>query len=102
MASIKALLQLGALHEHGGHNERALEVYDQACTLDPDMESTPRSAIHLLTALGRTDEARQRARHLKNRLNTLGVTPSPETQTVLQQLNSPSNRPDRPIAPYRT
>ncbi|WP_431934070.1 LysM peptidoglycan-binding domain-containing protein [Nonomuraea jabiensis] len=91
IASVKALLQLGALHEHAGHDERALEIYDQACALDPDMESAARSTIRLLTTLGRTDEARQRARHLKARLNTLGVTPSPETQTVLNQLNAPAN-----------
>jgi nucleoid-associated protein YgaU/DNA-binding SARP family transcriptional activator len=88
IASVKALLQLGALHEHAGDNERALEIYDQACALDPDMESAARSAIRLLTTLGRTDEARQRARHLKARLDILGVSPSPETQTVLQQLNT--------------
>ncbi|MEU5859797.1 LysM peptidoglycan-binding domain-containing protein [Nonomuraea sp. NPDC047529] len=89
IASIKALLQLGALHEQAGHNERALEVYDQACALDPDMESAARSAIRLMATLGRTDEARQRARHLKARLNTLGVSPSLETQAVLQQLTAP-------------
>ncbi|MEU6720736.1 LysM peptidoglycan-binding domain-containing protein [Nonomuraea sp. NPDC046802] len=93
IASIKALLQLGTLHEHTGQDERALEIYDQACTLDPDMESATRSAIRLLTTLGRTDEAHQRARHLKARLNTLGVAPSPETQTVLQRLNTPSSPP---------
>ncbi|MGW4802007.1 AfsR/SARP family transcriptional regulator, partial [Nonomuraea sp. NPDC004297] len=88
IASIKALLQLGALHEHAGHNERALEIYDQARTLDPDMESATRATIRLLTTLGRTDEARQRARHLKTRLNTLGVSASPETQAVLHRLNT--------------
>ncbi|MCA2178484.1 LysM peptidoglycan-binding domain-containing protein [Nonomuraea glycinis] len=93
IASVKALLQLGALHERAGHHERALETYDQACALDPDMESATRSAIRLLTTLGRTDEARQHARHLKTRLNALGATPSPETQTVLQQLNAPRNAP---------
>ncbi|MEO3807305.1 LysM peptidoglycan-binding domain-containing protein [Nonomuraea sp. B1E8] len=88
IASVKALLQLGALHERAGHNERALEIYDQACALDPDMESATRSAIRLLLDLGRTDEARQRARHLDARLNALGVAPSPETQAVLQRLNT--------------
>ncbi|MEV5501625.1 LysM peptidoglycan-binding domain-containing protein [Nonomuraea fuscirosea] len=94
IASVKALLQLGALHEQAGHNERALEVYDQAYALDPDMESAARSTIRLLATLGRTDEARQRARHLRTRLNTLGVAPSPETQAILQQL---SMRP--PVSP---
>jgi nucleoid-associated protein YgaU/DNA-binding SARP family transcriptional activator len=89
IASIKALLQLGALHEHAGHDERALEIYDQACTLDPDVESAARSAIRLLITLGRTDEARQRSRHLTARLDTLGVAPCPETQAVLQQLHKP-------------
>ncbi|MEV4077275.1 LysM peptidoglycan-binding domain-containing protein [Nonomuraea fuscirosea] len=88
IASVKALLQLGALHEQAGHNERALEVYDQAYALDPDMESAARSTIRLLSTLGRTDEARQRARHLRTRLNTLGVAPSPETQAILQQLST--------------
>ncbi|WP_431913424.1 LysM peptidoglycan-binding domain-containing protein [Nonomuraea jabiensis] len=89
IATIKALLQLGALHEHTGQNERALEIYDQACALDPDMESATRSVIRLLTSLGRTDEARRRARHLQARLNALGVVPSRQTEAVLQQLHKP-------------
>ncbi|MEV0168767.1 AfsR/SARP family transcriptional regulator [Nonomuraea fuscirosea] len=97
IASVKALLQLGALHEQAGHNERALEVYDQAYALDPDMESAARSTIRLLATLGRTDEARQRARHLRTRLNTLGVSPSPETQAVLQQLNHRTATPPGPL-----
>ncbi|MEV0623986.1 LysM peptidoglycan-binding domain-containing protein [Nonomuraea sp. NPDC050404] len=87
IASVKALLQLGALHERAGNNEQALEVYDQARRLDPDMESAARSTIRLLITLGRTDEARQHARHLKARLDTLGVSASPDTQAVLQRLS---------------
>ncbi|RBQ16946.1 hypothetical protein DP939_28255 [Spongiactinospora rosea] len=89
IATVKALLQLGALHEHTGDNERALEAYDQACTLDPDTETAARSAIRLLHPLGRTDEARLRARQLKTRLDTLGVAPAPETQTLLEDLSTP-------------
>ncbi|MDF5758419.1 LysM peptidoglycan-binding domain-containing protein [Spongiactinospora sp. TRM90649] len=83
VATVKALLQLGALHEHARRHERALEIYDQACALDPDMEAAARSAIRLLNTLGRTDEARLRARHLKARLDTLGVECSPETRALL-------------------
>ncbi|MFB4269627.1 LysM peptidoglycan-binding domain-containing protein [Nonomuraea sp. GTA35] len=93
IASIKALLQLGALHEHARHNERALEIYDQACALDPDVESAARSAIRLLTTLGRTDEARQRFRRLKARLDALGVPVSPETQAVVQRLRATGEPP---------
>ncbi|WP_433347666.1 LysM peptidoglycan-binding domain-containing protein [Microtetraspora malaysiensis] len=87
VASVKALLQLGTLHERAGRSERALEVFDQACTLDPDMESAARAAIRLLVELGRTDEARLRVRHLKARLAALGVSASPETRAVLDQMN---------------
>ncbi|KAA9374855.1 LysM peptidoglycan-binding domain-containing protein [Microbispora cellulosiformans] len=90
VTSVKALLQLGVLHERAGRNERALEVYDQACALDPDMESAARSAIRLLIDLGRTDEARMRARHLKARLDALGVTCSSETQALLDRMNTAS------------
>lgn len=90
VASVKALLQLGALHERTGHHERALEIYDQATTLDPDMESATRSAIRLLLHLGRTDEARLRATHLKSRLDALGVRCSPETQAVLDLMHARS------------
>ncbi|MEZ0076296.1 LysM peptidoglycan-binding domain-containing protein [Planotetraspora sp. GP83] len=92
VASVKALLQLGALHERAGRAERALEIYDQACALDPDMESAARSAIRLLLRLGHADEARIRTNHLKTRLASLGVLPSPETQAVLDQTRA-SSRP---------
>ncbi|MFF4776595.1 tetratricopeptide repeat protein [Microtetraspora fusca] len=88
MASVKALLQLGTLHERAGRSERALEVFDQACALDPDMESAARAAIRLLVELGRTDEARLRVRHLKARLAALGVSASAETRAVLDQPNA--------------
>lgn len=88
IASVKALLQLGKLHERAGRNERALEVYDQACALDPDMEAAATAAIRLLLKLGRNDEARQRARHLKSRLEGLGVEPSPETRSTLDQVRA--------------
>ncbi|GIH52343.1 DNA-binding transcriptional activator of the SARP family [Microbispora rosea] len=99
VASVKALLQLGVLHERAGRNERALEVYDQACSLDPDMESAARSVIRLLIELGRTDEARMRARHLKARLDALGVQCSSETQALLDRMNSASERPIRLQSP---
>ncbi|MFF3671602.1 LysM peptidoglycan-binding domain-containing protein [Microtetraspora malaysiensis] len=92
VASVKALLQLGTLHERAGRNERALEVFDQACALDPDMESAARAAIRLLVELGRTDEARLRVRHLKARLAALGVSASSETRAVLDQIGG---RPGR-------
>ncbi|OPG14165.1 LysM peptidoglycan-binding domain-containing protein [Microbispora sp. GKU 823] len=95
VASAKALLQLGVLHERAGRNERALEVYDQACALDPDMESAARSAIRLLIDLGRADEARMRARHLKARLDALGVACSSETQALLDRMNSAPKSPVR-------
>ncbi|MBO4269084.1 LysM peptidoglycan-binding domain-containing protein [Microbispora triticiradicis] len=95
VGSAKALLQLGVLHERAGRNERALEVYDQACALDPDMESAARSAIRLLIDLGRADEARMRARHLKARLDALGVACSSETQALLDRMNSAPNSPVR-------
>ncbi|PZG20684.1 hypothetical protein C1I98_37405, partial [Spongiactinospora gelatinilytica] len=87
IATVKALLQLGALHEHTGRNECALEAYDQACTLDPDTETAARYAVRLLHTLGRTDEARLRARHLKTRLDALGLECSLETRELLSQLN---------------
>ncbi|WP_328855397.1 LysM peptidoglycan-binding domain-containing protein [Microbispora hainanensis] len=95
VTSVKALLQLGVLHERAGRNERALEVYDQACALDPDMESAARSAIRLLIDLGRADEARMRARHLKARLDALGVACSSETQALLDRMNSAPKSPVR-------
>lgn len=88
VASVKALLQLGALYEQTGRNERALEVFDQACMLDPDMESAARSAIRLLVQLGRTDEARLRGRHFKARLTALGVDPSPATKVLFDHMNA--------------
>lgn len=87
MASVKALLQLGALHERAGRNDRALEIFDQACILDPDMESAVKASIRLLVELGRTDEARLRVRHLKARLATLGVDASPATEALFDHIN---------------
>ncbi|MEV4105970.1 bacterial transcriptional activator domain-containing protein [Nonomuraea sp. NPDC049649] len=87
VASVKALLQLGALHERAGRNERALEIFDQACILDPDMESAVKASIRLLVELGRTDEARLRVRHLKARLATLGVDASPATEALFDHIN---------------
>lgn len=87
VTSIRALLQLGAVHEQRGRLERAVEVFEQVCALDPDVESAAVGAVRLLLKLGRWDEARLRGRNLKKRLDALGVTPSAEAQTVFGRLN---------------
>ncbi|GII56060.1 hypothetical protein Pth03_44490 [Planotetraspora thailandica] len=89
VASVKGLLQLGTLHERAGRSERALEVFEQACALDPDMESAVTATVQLLFQLGRIDEARLRVRHLKGRLDSLGVTASAQTQAVFDKAICP-------------
>ena len=59
------------------------------------MESAARSVFRLLIDLGRTDEARMRARHLKARLDALGVACSSETQALLDRMNTASKPPVR-------
>ncbi|GAA4561114.1 LysM peptidoglycan-binding domain-containing protein [Planotetraspora kaengkrachanensis] len=86
VASVKSLLQLGTLHERAGRSERALEVFDQACALDPDMESAVAATVRLLFQLGRIDEARLRVRHFKSRLDALGVAASPQTQAIFDKV----------------
>ncbi|RBQ13968.1 hypothetical protein DP939_43085 [Spongiactinospora rosea] len=85
VASVRALLQLGRLHENAGRTERALDVYEQAGTLDPDIEQAATAAIRLLLQLGRRDEARLRARHFKSRLAALGAAPSAETIAIINK-----------------
>ncbi|GII52808.1 hypothetical protein Pth03_11970 [Planotetraspora thailandica] len=92
VASVKALLQLGTLHERAGRNERALEVFDQACMLDPDMESAVTATVRLLLQLGRIDEARLRVRHFKSRLDALGVPASVQAQAVFDKVMRPSQQ----------
>ncbi|MFI7699350.1 BTAD domain-containing putative transcriptional regulator [Nonomuraea sp. NPDC049480] len=87
VTSIRALLQLGAVHEQRGRLERAVEVFEQVCALDPDVESAAVGTVRLLLKLGRRDEAMLRGRHLKKRLDALGVTPSAEAQAVFGRLN---------------
>ncbi|WP_433432231.1 LysM peptidoglycan-binding domain-containing protein [Nonomuraea sp. CA-141351] len=87
VTSVRALLHLGAIHEQAGRLERALEVFEQVCTLDADVESAAIGAIRVLLKLGRRDEAHLRARHLKRRLDALGIMPSTEAQAVLGHLN---------------
>ncbi|MFC5830054.1 LysM peptidoglycan-binding domain-containing protein [Nonomuraea insulae] len=83
VTSIRALLQLGAIHERNGRLERALEVLEQVCALDADVESAGTGVVRLLHQLGRHDEAHLRARHVQKRLDALGVTPCAESQARL-------------------
>ncbi|MEU8061694.1 hypothetical protein [Microbispora bryophytorum] len=54
----------GKLREREEGNERVLEVYDQVCALDPDLEAEATAAIPFLITIGWPDEARLRARYL--------------------------------------
>ncbi|WP_328708687.1 hypothetical protein [Microbispora hainanensis] len=51
----------GKLREREEGNERVLEVYDQVCALDPDLEAEATAAIPFLITIGWPDEARLRA-----------------------------------------
>ncbi|MFI7033615.1 tetratricopeptide repeat protein [Microbispora rosea] len=88
LASVRALLQLGGIHEKAGRPKRALEVMEQALVLDPINEAAAAAVIRLLTGLGRRDEARLRAQHLNAHLASLDLEPTPETQAVLGQLRT--------------
>ncbi|XVQ86456.1 LysM peptidoglycan-binding domain-containing protein [Microbispora siamensis] len=88
LASVRALLQLGGIHEKAGRPKRALEVMEQALTLDPINEAAAAAVIRLLTELGRRDEARLRAQHLNAHLASLDLEPTSETQAVLGQLRT--------------
>lgn len=88
LASVRALLQLGGIHEKAGRPKRALEVMEQALTLDPINEAAAATVIRLLIELGRRDEARLRAQHLNAHLASLDLEPTPETQTALRQLHT--------------
>lgn len=88
LASVRALLQLGGIHEKAGRPKRALEVMEQALTLDPINEAAAAAVIRLLIGLGRRDEARLRAQHLNAHLASLDLEPTPETQTALRQLHT--------------
>ncbi|MFI6321595.1 LysM peptidoglycan-binding domain-containing protein [Nonomuraea sp. NPDC050556] len=86
VACVKALLQLGGIHDAEGRAERALEVFEQASELDPDAETAAAAAIRLLLNLGRRDEARLRARQLVSSLKAIGAAPLEDTQAVLDLL----------------
>ncbi|WP_055483739.1 LysM peptidoglycan-binding domain-containing protein [Sphaerimonospora mesophila] len=88
LASVRALLQLGGIHEKAGRPKRSLEVMEQALALDPINEAAAVAVIRLLTGLGRRDEARLRAQHLTAHLASLDLEPTPETQATLRQLHS--------------
>ncbi|MFC0861678.1 LysM peptidoglycan-binding domain-containing protein [Sphaerimonospora cavernae] len=87
LASVRALLQLGGIHEKAGRPKRALAVMEQALALDPINEAAAASVIRLLTGLGRRDEARLRAQHLNAHLASLDLEPTPATQATLRQLH---------------
>lgn len=86
LASVRALLQLGGIHEKAGRSKRALEVMEQALALDPINEAAAATVIRLLTRLGRRDEARLRAQQLNAHLASLGLEPTSETRATLRQL----------------
>ncbi|WP_433498568.1 LysM peptidoglycan-binding domain-containing protein [Sphaerimonospora sp. CA-214678] len=86
LASVRALLQLGGIHEKSGRPKRALKVMEQALELDPINEAAAATVIRLLTRLGRRDEARLRAQQLNAHLASLDLEPTSETQAALRQL----------------
>ncbi|GAA4211430.1 LysM peptidoglycan-binding domain-containing protein [Microbispora amethystogenes] len=88
IAAVRALLQLGGIHEKAGRSKRALEVMEQALTLDPINEAAAAAVIRLLVGLGRRDEARLRAQHLNAYLASLDLEPAPATREVLRKLHS--------------
>lgn len=86
LTSVRTLLQLGGIHEKAGRPKRALEVMEQALTLDPINEAAAAAVIRLLIGLGRRDEARLRAQHLNAHLASLDLEPAPATKATLRQL----------------
>ncbi|GGP12240.1 hypothetical protein GCM10012278_59160 [Nonomuraea glycinis] len=75
-----------ALHGRASRFERAQEVLDQECALDPDLEGAARVAIRLLLQLGHADETRLRVRYLKACLAAPGVA-SPNPQALFDHMN---------------
>ncbi|GAA3165954.1 hypothetical protein GCM10010466_65950 [Planomonospora alba] len=64
----------------------ALGVLERAVALDPDPEELWRRLIRLQLELGRRDRAEETAARLRERLDAMGVRPTPETERLLAEL----------------
>lgn len=83
--TLDALARLATLHRTQGRTAQAVQVLEQAITIDPYAEEFYRQAMQMLMTAGEPERARRLYRQLSERLAELDAEPDDVTEQILHQ-----------------